>query len=85
MGVRLARSLGSAETLQPGEYTSDPGPRIIGTIVVRCPCCGAIDAFTDRHVVDVAGRVTPAWRCPTATCSFLEWLELESWKEHARS
>lgn len=83
MGVRLARCLGPAEQLQPGEYTREPGPRIIGAIVVRCPCCGAIDAFSEKHVVDPSGRVTPAWRCPTATCSFLEWLELDSFRMEA--
>ncbi len=85
MGVRLQRNLGPAETLQPGEYTSDPGPRIVGAVVVRCPSCGAIESFSNDHVVDCAGRVTPAWRCPTATCSFLEWVELESWQERAAS
>ena len=76
MGVRLRQNLGDVSALEPGEYTARVAP-LVGKVALRCPGCGALDTLADKHVIDRGGRVTPAYRCPTATCSFWEWLELD--------
>ncbi len=77
MGLRLQRHLGDVAGLQPGQYTSRVAP-LVGKVALCCPACGAIETLGDKHTIDGAGRVTPAFHCPTVTCNFFEWLELES-------
>lgn len=78
MGSRLQRHLGVATELGPGQFTRRVST---GKAAIRCPSCGGVDVLDQDHVIDRAGRVTPAWSCPTETCGFLDWIELESWSE----
>ena len=76
MGVRLQRHLGTARDLDPGQYTAKHG-----LVSIRCPLCGGIDTLGNTHDVDPAGRVTPAYACPTETCPWLDFVDLDAWGE----
>lgn len=78
MGLRLQRALGASPS--PGQYTTVGLGYPDAIALVCCRACGGLDVIeAGEHVVDRGGRVTPAWRCPTVTCSEVEWLELDSW------
>jgi hypothetical protein len=81
VGQILQRHLGDRGGLLPGQYCTEPDYDGDGLRVTHLCCsqCGGIERLGGGHVVDRQGRVTPSWKCPTATCSFWEWLELESW------
>lgn len=74
MGLRLQRALGDVASLGPGQYTRRVAP-LAGKVALSCPICGVIDTLADGHVIDRAGRVTPAFRC--SRCPFWDWLELD--------
>jgi hypothetical protein len=81
VGQILQRHLGDRGGLLPGQYCTEPDYDGDGLRVTHLCCsqCGGIERLGSGHIVDRQGRVTPSWKCPTATCSFWEWLELESW------
>lgn len=75
MGLRLNRNTGTAANLSPGEWCVDDH------VTISCPACGGIAWLDDRHYVDHGGLVTPAFACPTETCSFFEWITLGGYGE----
>ena len=84
MGVRLQRHLGTRDDLSPGQFCVDvlnhaPGQMCI--VHIACPGCGGVDALSPDHVIERGGKVVPAWKCPTETCAFHDWIELESYGE----
>lgn len=84
MGLRLQRHLGTRDGLLPGQFCTDflkHAPGRMCLVHVCCPGCGGIDALSPDHLVERGGQVSPAWKCPTATCPFWEWLVLESFGE----
>lgn len=84
MGVRLQRLLGETRGLEAGQYCVLVEPTLAGDlshVYVCCPCCGGVRDLRDRQI-DTAGRVSPAFACPTETCAFFEFIELESWGDH---
>ncbi len=76
MGVRFRRLMGTADELQPGEFTTNVGPMLVGQAVICCPLCGGVDTLGDRYTIDKAGRVVPAFACGGG-CSFHDWIELD--------
>lgn len=85
MGARLQRHLGPIATMDPGQWTSDPARHRTGTMItvfVGCPACGGVHEL-EAHRVQQGGAVLGAWTCPTATCSFQEFIDLEGWGEPA--
>lgn len=79
MGLRFSRHLGLPATLDPKQWTDRTAS---GNPAVMCPSCGGIsEVVQPAHVIDREGRVTPSWKCPTETCSFWEWVELEAFAE----
>jgi hypothetical protein len=81
VGDVLQRHLGSVDTLDPGQWTSEGVAQYIDAkAVVRCADCGGVDVLADGHEVSPDGRVVPTWRCPTVTCGAARWLWLEAWK-----
>jgi hypothetical protein len=91
MGRRLQRLLGGTHQLIPGQYTTDPlypSSFVEREVFICCPQCGGIERVTNEYLVDVAGQLIPrtpmasaAWKCPTATCGFFEYILLESWND----
>lgn len=84
MGLRLQRHLGVPSRLDPGQYCVVVTEAIAGVstrVVVRCPYCGGTDELGAKHVIHRGtGKVEQAWRCPTETCAFHEYLELDGWE-----
>lgn len=83
MAVRFQRHLGSVSTLSPGQFTTEPlrhSPGRMIAVTLACPTCGGIVEISKTHVVARDGRVTPAVECPF-TCSFYDWVELDSYGE----
>ena len=74
MGLRLSRHLGKPRAILPGQYVVDDP-----CVFVCCPACGGIDDVSVKQPPDRAGLVPGKWRCPTATCSFTDWLSLGDW------
>jgi hypothetical protein len=78
VAVRLQRHLGRVESLEPAQYTVET---TTGLPAVCCPGCSTITDLTLKHAIDEGGRVTPAWKCPTETCSFFDYIVLEDFSE----
>lgn len=79
MGVRFSRHLGSVQTLDPKQWTDQTAS---GRPSVCCPSCGTTaEIEPPSHVVNKYGEVTPAWSCPSETCGFKDWLDLEAYGE----
>jgi hypothetical protein len=77
MALRLKRLLAPAIALSPGEWSSETTS---GADCVCCPGCGSLaDLEPATHSVSAGGLVTPAWKCPSASCAVFEWLDLESY------
>ena len=75
MAVRFQRHLGAVESLDPGQFTVRTAS---GRPALCCHLCGAIYDLPETHRYDHDGRVVPALRCPTETCSFFDYVCLES-------
>jgi hypothetical protein len=84
VGQTLQRHLGHRGGLLPGQYCVQPDVNLPDHKVTHicCPECGGIERLGNGHVVDRQGRVTPSWKCPTVTCPFREWIELQDWPGH---
>ncbi len=81
MGVRLPRWLGSADDLPQGMFVHVVSEHIAGvaaTVYIACPSCGTKRTLTRDHKIK-DGKVTPALACANKACSFLDYVELESW------
>jgi hypothetical protein len=74
MGQRIARHLGSLASLPEGMYATDGD-----CVFFACPRCGGIDEITAEHDIDRGGIVTPLYSCQIVTCSFAEWISLDSY------
>lgn len=87
MAIRLQRHLGEPQSLSGGQYAAEQDPSEFpndGMPIVTfcCPACeGLQEIDVTEHRIDRDGRVTPALRCDTQGCPFLEWVELQSWRE----
>jgi hypothetical protein len=84
MGVRLQRNLTSRGSLASGQYFTDVlkhQPGQMCTVYACCPSCGSIGAIPPGHVINIGGKVVPAWKCSNEACSFFEFVELEGWGE----
>jgi hypothetical protein len=83
VGVRLQRHLGALRGLEAGMWLADPGwPSLVEqSIFVSCPGCGGIHKISDTHSIAINGRIAPIFSCPTVTCSFQSFLELEAYGE----
>lgn len=81
MGDVYQRLLGTADRLDPGQWTKvGCGEFVDAKALVACAKCGGVDGLGDKHEIQRDGRVIPAWRCPTVTCSAVSWLWLEAWE-----
>lgn len=83
MGKRLDRHLGRIDTLEPGQYLTDPArhtPATMTTVIVCCPECSFVNPLDASYTVD-KGAVSPRYACPSQACSFVDYLHLESWGE----
>jgi hypothetical protein len=78
MTERIHRNLGRVECLELGEWTSETAS---GRPAIRCPECGTIVDLEDRYRIDVAGHVSPTWRCGTMTCALVAWITLVDYAE----
>ena len=77
MGVRYSRNLGPVKHLQVQEWTDETAS---GRPALRC-ACGTIFDLPESHRVLAGGLVAPVVKCPSGTCSFLDFIELEAWGE----
>jgi hypothetical protein len=73
VALHIQRCLGPVGDLEPGQYTLETAS---GKPAVCCAGCGGISDVVGH--VEPGGAVRSAWTCPTATCSFLEWIVLEA-------
>lgn len=71
MAHRLILRLDGGE-LEAGEFRESGG-----VYTVACPACGTQQRLEAPHVVDGGGRVAQRWVCPSESCSFAEFLQLE--------
>lgn len=78
MGVRYNRCLGRVGSLDPGEWTDRTDD---GAPAIRCKSCGAIFGLPESHRVIDDGRIVPALRCPTETCSAYGYVTLGAYRE----
>lgn len=80
MGQRLQRGLSGESALAAGQWCSVGARR-----VVACPQCSKRTDIGDTYDVGRDGTVTPIFACPNASCSFTDYLSLESiGDEHVR-
>lgn len=82
MAVRLQRFLGRIDGLDPGQFMTDPlvhTPGMMISTIICCPGCSFITPLSEHYEVEKGGLVTPAFTCPSETCSFFDWLELSGW------
>jgi hypothetical protein len=75
MGLRIQRHLGEPIDLDPGQYTIN---MVTARPVLCCPACACCNEIDASYAISRTGEVTPAWRCPTNRCAFMEWLSLEA-------
>lgn len=73
MGEVFQRHLGQVLDLLPRQYTTTDG-----RVSIRCPLCGSIDTLK-ADTIDPSGRVAYRYECLTVTCSYRQFLTLESW------
>lgn len=73
MGIRLRRILSPSAALDRGEYTLETRD---GRPDISCPACGYIARLADTYNVSRTGVVTPIWSCPSAACSYMDWITL---------
>jgi hypothetical protein len=79
MAVILQRALVKGDDVTAGQYASELITVANGRrVTIGCPLCGQRTELADGHVIDRAGRVTPAFHCP-ALCGLFEWLQLADW------
>lgn len=71
----LLRHLGTADELEPGQYTTETAS---GGVAVACPGCGFASDLDQTPLGE--GTVPLVWRCPyERTCGWEGLLKLESW------
>ena len=83
MGDRLTHHLGLLDTIDGGQWCSDPVRHRFGaitTVHVCCPACKGVHEIEPSRIARDGG-VVPIWNCETATCSFRSFLILEGWGE----
>jgi hypothetical protein len=73
MGLRLSRHLGPVESLDRGQWTDRTAS---GEPALSCPHCARVQDV--RHEVTAHGVVLLRWMCEAPSCSFLDWLTLDS-------
>lgn len=79
--MRLQRHLGDAELTPPGQWHGELIPMIAGyRVTLCCPLCGDLHNLGD-YTIDGAGRVVPAFTCPSPGCGFYDWIDLDSWND----
>jgi hypothetical protein len=76
VGRALRRNLGAVSCLEPGEYTVETAT---GGPALCCPSSGGVSDLDFE--VHRGGRVSQIWSCPFASCSFVDYLDLEAWGE----
>jgi hypothetical protein len=84
MGVRLQRHLGPVESISAAQFHTHLDKHTPGRmcdVAICCPACGGVSEVPETHAIDTDGRVTPAWKCPTPTCPFFDYLTLDTWGE----
>lgn len=79
MGVILQRHLGTEDGLLCGQFTVATES---GRPALSCPLCALVFSLPVGHRIEPDGRVVPAVKCKQVSCSFFEYITLESvWSE----
>ncbi len=75
MAITLPRWMGPVETLVTGMFTVNTQD---DRAVLSCPMCSTQFTLPPRCGIDQAGRTQYAVRCESDTCSFWDFVLLES-------
>ena len=76
MGMRLNRLLAGPDSLDAGQWTAET---ITKRPALSCPGCSNVVELPHGYLIDLEGRVAPAWAC--SQCAFWEFVQLCDYAE----